>query len=155
MPNNAFFMHCALEQAQRALFAGEVPVGAVAVKDRMIIARNYNAPIMYHDPTAHAEIRVLREAAQRLGNYRLNDIDLYVTLEPCAMCYGAMIHARIARLFFGANDPKSGVLCGATSLVDMPMFNHHIQVVGGILSDECAAVLKSFFSAKRKLGLVG
>lgn len=142
-------MRCALEQAQLALEAQEVPVGAIAVRNEAIIARSFNVPVSHCDPTAHAEIMVLRKAAKQLGNYRLNDVDLYVTLEPCAMCYSAMVHARIARLFFGASDPKSGVLGGATMLADAPVFNHSIQVEHGILSEECGAVLKSFFAMKR------
>ena len=142
-------MRCALDQSQRALAACEVPVGAVVVKDATIIARSFNAPIARCDPTAHAEIRVLRQAAERLGNYRLTGVDLYVTLEPCAMCYSAMVHARIARLFFGASDPKSGVLGGALKLNDALIFNHHIEVTRGILHAECSAVLKTFFAMRR------
>jgi len=142
-------MREALTLAEEAARAGEVPVGAVVVKDGGIIGRGYNRPITSADPTAHAEIVALREAAAALGNYRLPGCALYVTLEPCAMCVGAMVHARIARVVYGAADPKTGA-CG--SIVDLPgleAFNHHGTFQGGLLADECGAVLKRFFAERR------
>jgi tRNA(adenine34) deaminase len=143
------FMRAALDLASEAAAAGEVPVGAVVVKDGEIIGRGYNRPITTSDPTAHAEIIALREAARSLGNYRLTGCELYVTLEPCAMCVGAMVHARLARVVYGAADPKTGA-CG--SIVDLPglaTFNHHGRFEGGILADECSGVLKRFFAERR------
>jgi tRNA(adenine34) deaminase len=143
------FMREALLLAQQAAERGEVPVGAVVVKDGAIIGRGYNRPITSSDPTAHAEIVALREAAAALGNYRLAGCELYVTLEPCAMCVGAMIHARIARIVYGAPDPKTGA-CG--SIVDLPRlaaFNHHGTFEGGVLAEECGGVLKRFFAERR------
>ena len=142
-------MREALALAAEAAAAGEVPVGAVVVRGGEIVGRGYNRPITSSDPTAHAEIVALREAAQALGNYRLPGCDLYVTLEPCAMCVGAMIHARLARVVYGARDPKTGA-CG--SIVDLPSiahWNHHGTFVGGLLADECGAVLKAFFAVRR------
>ena len=143
------FMREALALAGQAAAAGEVPVGAVLVKDGRIIGRGYNRPISSHDPTAHAEIVALRDAAQAEGNYRLPGCELYVTLEPCAMCVGAMVHARLGRVVFGATDPKTGA-CG--SIVDLPAiahWNHHGVFSGGVLADECGAVLKRFFADRR------
>jgi len=144
------FMQIALDLAQQAAIAGEVPVGAIVVKDGEIIGRGSNAPITTHDPTAHAEIRAMRDAAQRLGNYRLVDCTLYVTLEPCAMCTGAMQHARIAKLVYGANDPKTGACGSVVDLMAEPKLNHHTEIMGGILAQECGALLSAFFSARRK-----
>jgi tRNA(adenine34) deaminase len=144
------FMQLALEQAQQAWKLGEVPVGAVVVKDGEVIATGFNQPIAGHDPTAHAEIVALRAAAQKLGNYRLPGCELYVTLEPCVMCSGAMMHARLARVVYGAADPKTGA-CG--SVVDMfaqEKLNHHTEVQGGVLAEEAGAMLKAFFSERRK-----
>jgi tRNA(adenine34) deaminase len=148
-PQDAPFMQAALELAAEAARRGEVPVGAVVVKDGAIIGRGFNRPITTCDPTAHAEIVALREAATALGNYRLGGCELYVTLEPCAMCVGAMVHARLARIVYGAADPKTGA-CG--SIVDLPglaTFNHHGHFEGGILADECSGVLKRFFAERR------
>ena len=149
-PNSAeVFMRAALALAAQAAAAGEVPVGAVVVKDGQIIGRGFNRPITTSDPTAHAEIVAMRAAAAALGNYRLPGCELYVTLEPCAMCVGAMVHARIARIVYGTRDPKTGA-CG--SIVDLPAlatFNHHGTFEGGVLADECSAVLKRFFAARR------
>ena len=142
-------MREALALAGEAAAAGEVPVGAVVVKDGRVIGRGYNRPISSADPTAHAEIVALREAAKAEGNYRLTGCELYVTLEPCAMCVGAMVHARIARVVFGARDPKTGA-CG--SIVDLPAighWNHHGVFTGGLLEDECGALLRAFFAARR------
>ena len=147
-PDRAF-MREALALAEEAAAAGEVPVGAVVVKDAVIIGRGFNRPITTSDPTAHAEIIALREAASALGNYRLTGCELYVTLEPCAMCVGAMVHARLARIVYGASDPKTGA-CG--SIVDLPAlatFNHHGRFEGGVLADECSGVLKRFFAERR------
>ena len=144
------FMREALALAGEAAAAGEVPVGAVVVKDGAVIGRGYNRPISSADPTAHAEIVAMREAAVALGNYRLPGCELYVTLEPCAMCVGAMVHARIARVVFGTRDPKTGA-CG--SIVDLPglaTFNHHAAFEGGVLAEECGAVLKRFFADRRR-----
>ena len=144
------FMRAALTLAQRARDAGEVPVGAVVVKDGEIIGRGFNQPITSNDPTTHAEIVALREAAQHVKNYRLVDCALYVTLEPCMMCVGAMLHARLKRVVFGAHDPKTGV-CG--SIIDLPKeekLNHHTTFEGGVLRDECSAMLKAFFQSRRK-----
>ena len=143
------FMREALELAAAAAAAGEVPVGAVVVKEGRVIGRGYNRPISSHDPTAHAEIVALRDAAQAEGNYRLPGCDIYVTLEPCAMCVGAMVHARLGRIVYGAKDPKTGA-CG--SIVDLPAiahWNHHGVFTGGVLADECGAVLKRFFADRR------
>jgi tRNA(adenine34) deaminase len=145
------FMREALALAAQAAAVGEVPVGAVVVKDGEVIGRGYNRPISSADPTAHAEIVALREAAARLGNYRLTGCELFVTLEPCAMCVGAMVHARIARVVYGTRDPKTGA-CG--SIVDLPglaTFNHHGTFEGGILAEECGAMLKRFFAERRKI----
>jgi len=144
------FMQIALDLAQQAGAAGEVPVGAIVVKDGEIIGRGSNAPITTHDPTAHAEIRAMRDAAQHLGNYRLVGCTLYVTLEPCAMCTGAIQHARIAKLIYGASDPKTGACGSIVNLMAEPKLNDHTEISGGILATECGALLTSFFSARRK-----
>ena len=139
----------ALLLAQAAADAGEVPVGALVVQDGNIIGRGMNAPIGRHDPTAHAEIQAMREAAQAIGNYRLVGCTLYVTLEPCAMCSGAIQHARIARLVYGARDPKTGSCGSVINLMAEPRLNHHTEVVGGILAEECGSMLSRFFAARR------
>jgi tRNA(adenine34) deaminase len=147
------FMRAALELAGQAEEAGEVPVGAVVVKNGFIVGRGYNRSILAADPTAHAEVVALRDAAQRLGNYRLGDCTLYVTLEPCAMCVGAIFHARIARLVYGAADPKTGA-CG--SVINLPAeqrLNHHMQVAGDVLAEECAWMLRQFFAERRRMGM--
>ena len=149
MADDSEFMAVAVALAAEAARNGEVPVGAVVVKDGEIIGRGSNRPIGAADPTAHAEIVALREAAARLGNYRLAGCELFVTLEPCAMCVGAMLHARLARVVFGARDPKTGA-CG--SVVDLPAvasLNHHARFEGGILADDCGALLKRFFAERR------
>ncbi len=143
------FMHAALNLARQAAAAGEVPVGAVVVKDGEIIGRGSNAPIAKHDPSAHAEILALRDAAQHLGNYRLVGCDLFVTLEPCVMCVGAMFHARIGRVVFGATDPKTGAAGSLLNMFAETRLNHHAQVQGGVLAEECGKVLSEFFSARR------
>jgi tRNA(adenine34) deaminase len=142
------FMQMALALAGRAAERGEVPVGAVVVRDDIVIARGYNQPIRRNDPTAHAEIVALRKAARKLGNYRLTGCDLYVTVEPCAMCLGAALNARIRTLIYGADDPKAGAV---RSLLTFPIdkTNHRVIVRGGVLSAESAALLKAFFRARR------
>jgi len=147
--NDENFMHAALELARQAEQAGEVPVGAVVVKDGVIIGRGSNAPISRHDPSAHAEMLALRDAAQNVGNYRLVDCELYVTLEPCLMCVGAMFHARIARVIFGASDPKTGAAGSVLDLFREQRLNHHAEVLGGVLAAECGSVLSQFFAARR------
>lgn len=144
-----FFMREALHLAQQAARVGEVPVGAVIVKNGEIIGRGSNAPISRSDPTAHAEVAALRDAAQRLGNYRLVGCELFVTLEPCVMCVGAMFHARIARVVFGATDPKTGVAGSVLNLFGESRLNHHARIEGGILAEECGKVLSDFFAARR------
>lgn len=143
-------MQVALNLARQAATAGEVPVGAIVVKDGEIIGRGSNAPITTHDPTAHAEIRAMRDAAQYLGNYRLVGCTLYVTLEPCAMCSGAIQHARIEKLIYGASDPKTGACGSVVNLMAEPKLNHHTEISGGVLATECGGLLSSFFSARRK-----
>ena len=143
------FMQTALALADEASAAGEVPVGAVVVKDGIIVGRGFNSPISHQDPSAHAEIRALRDAAQHLGNYRLADCTLYVTLEPCAMCAGAIQHARIARLVYGAADPKTGACGSVVDLFAETRLNHHAQVVAGVCAAESAGRLKAFFAARR------
>ena len=143
------YMHLALVLAQQAAQAGEVPVGAIIVKDGMVIGKGSNAPIGMHDPSAHAEIRAIRDAAQHLENYRLVDCTLYVTLEPCAMCTGAIQHARIARLVYGANDLKTGACGSVVNLMNQPKLNHHTEMTGGILAHECGSVLSDFFKQRR------
>ena len=144
------YMQAALELAAQAAAAGEVPVGAVVVKDGQIIGRGSNAPIGRHDPTAHAEIQAMRDAAQHLGNYRLVGCSLYVTLEPCAMCSGAIQHARIARLIYGASDPKTGACGSVVDLMNEPRLNHHTDVTGGVMAEQCGAILSAFFAGRRK-----
>ncbi len=144
-------MRLALEAAARAKAAGEVPVGAVIVKNGEVIATGYNQPIGHHDPTAHAEIAALRAAAEALGNYRLPGCSLYVTLEPCAMCAGAMMHARLARVVFGASDPKTGACGSVVNLFAEARLNHHAELIGGVLADECGTMLSAFFAERRSL----
>ena len=139
----------ALAQARAAGARGEVPVGAIVVQGERVIGRGGNAPIACSDPTAHAEMAALREAGAALGNYRLVDCALYVTLEPCAMCAGAIMHARIARLVFGARDPKTGAAGSIVDLFAEPRLNHHTAVSAGVRSDECGALLSEFFAARR------
>ena len=147
---DAAFMREALALAEAAARAGEVPVGAVVVRDGEIVGRGFNAPISSHDPTAHAEIAALRDAAERVGNYRLPGCELYVTIEPCPMCAGAILHARIARVVFGANDPKTGACGSVVDLFAEARLNHHAIVEGGVLAEECGATVTRFFEAKRE-----
>ena len=143
-------MTTALTLAAEAALAGEVPVGAIVVKDGKIIGRGSNAPIGSHDPSAHAEIQAMRDAAKSLGNYRLVDCTLYVTLEPCAMCAGAIQHARIARLVYGASDHKTGACGSVVNLMAEQKLNHHTQVTSGVMANECGSILTNFFSERRK-----
>jgi tRNA(adenine34) deaminase len=142
-------MLAALEQARRAGSMGEVPVGAVVVRNGEIIGTGFNASIGLHDPSAHAEMQALRAAGKALRNYRLPGCELYVTLEPCAMCVGAMLHARISRLVYGANDPKTGACGSVIDLFGEAKLNHHATVTSGVMAVECGALLREFFAAKR------
>ena len=142
-------MRLALELAAQAQRAGEVPVGAVVVKDGEIIGRGFNAPISRHDPSAHAEMLALRDAAQNIGNYRLVGCELFVTLEPCLMCAGAIMHARLARLVYGASDPKTGACGSVMNVFAEQRLNHHAEVVIGVLADECGLMLSNFFALRR------
>ena len=150
MTRDEQWMKIALIEAKLAMDENEVPVGAILVQENNLIAQAHNQPIKNNDPTAHAEIEVLRKAGAKLHNYRLAKTTLYVTLEPCTMCLGAMIHARVERVVFGASDPKSGV-CGSTiDLSSESIFNHQISVSGGVLEIECKNILQSFFKLRRK-----
>ena len=143
-------MRLALDQARNAWLVGEVPVGAVVMRAGQVIATGYNRPITEHDPTAHAEIVALRHAAQLLSNYRLPECELYVTLEPCAMCAMALMHARFKRVVFGARDPKTGAAGSVVNLFDEAQLNHHTALEGGVLADECSALLREFFVERRE-----
>lgn len=148
--SDEYFMREAMSLARAAECLGEVPVGAVVVLDGEIVGRGFNSPIGEHDPTAHAEIAALRDAARTLGNYRLPGCELYVTLEPCAMCAGAIMHARISRVVYGARDPKTGVHGSVVDLFGVQRLNHHATVEGGILADECSSMLSAFFASRRR-----
>ena len=150
MRSDEFYMHRALDQARAGLAAGEVPVGAVVVDaGGEVIGTGFNAPITEQDPSAHAEIRALRAAAAQLGNYRLDGCTLFVPLEPCLMCTGAIIHARIARLVYGAAEPRTGMVESKANLIDQPWHNHRVEVEGGVLAVRAAQLLKRFFEARR------
>jgi len=149
MNDDEKWMNLALEQAKKAEEMGEVPVGAVLVKDDLLIAKAHNQPISTNDATAHAEIQLLRAAGKKLKNYRLTGTSLYVTLEPCAMCLGAIMHARIERLVFGAYDPKTGVCGSSENLINAKCFNHKINLVSGVLENESKQLLKKFFISRR------
>ena len=142
-------MRLALAQAARARDAGEVPVGAVVVLDGAVVGAGFNQPIAASDPTAHAEIVALRAAAASLQNYRLTNATMYVTVEPCLMCVGAMVHARIATVVYGATEPRSGAIVSMTSAHEFPGLNHRVEAIGGILEDECRAIIQDFFKARR------
>jgi tRNA(adenine34) deaminase len=148
-PLDITFMQRALELARQAEAAGEVPVGAVIVKDGVIVAEGSNRPIGANDPTAHAEIVALRAAGQALGTYRLTGTTLYVTLEPCAMCASAMVHARVQRLVYAATDPRAGAAGSVFNIVQHPTLNHRVECTGGVLADECGRMLRDFFVARR------
>jgi len=143
-------MRVALAEARAGLAAGEVPVGAVVVVGDVIVGQAHNAPIGLVDPSAHAEMLALREAARKIGNYRLPDATLFSTLEPCAMCCGAAIHARLARVVYGAPDPRAGAIESLYRLLDDPRMNHRVEALGGVLADECGALLREFFETKRR-----
>lgn len=143
-------MSKALELADDAASNDEVPVGAVVVLDNEIIGSASNCPIGNNDPTAHAEVLALKRAAQKIGNYRLVDADIYVTLEPCAMCAGALVHSRIRHLYFGATEPKSGAVCSHIHLLDQPSMNHRVEFTGGICEEQCAQQLSAFFARRRR-----
>ena len=147
--DDEYFMREALSMARSAECLGEVPVGAIVVRDGVIVGRGFNSPIGESDPTAHAEIAALRDAARNLENYRLPGCELFVTLEPCAMCAGAILHSRIARVVYGARDPKTGVHGSVVDLFSVERLNHHTQVEGGVLADECGLLLSSFFANRR------
>jgi tRNA(adenine34) deaminase len=142
-------MRLALDLAERARAEGEVPVGAVLVKDDQLLAEGWNCPISTHDPTAHAEIVALRAAGEKIGNYRLVDTTLYVTLEPCVMCVGTIVHARVKRLVYGATDPKRGAVDSVLHLADVEFLNHRVEVTGGVLGEECGEKLRRFFRERR------
>lgn len=152
MDSDEQFMQMAIEEAAAAARAGEVPVGAVAVSGGEVLARSHNCTVGLNDPTAHAEVLALRRAAERLGNYRLNGVDLYVTLEPCAMCAGALVQARVERLIYGADDPKAGAVRSCARLLEAPFLNHRVEVHAGVLASECAALLEKFFAERRAEG---
>ena len=145
-------MDAALEQARLALAAGEVPIGAVLVIDDEIVARAFNQPISACDPTAHAEVLVLREAARVVGNYRLTAADVYVTLEPCLMCVGALVHARVRKLIFGAAEPKTGALVSTARALETPGLNHRFEFAGGVREDAARELIQEFFREKRQIG---
>src|SRR5438552_1723596 len=145
------FMDAALEQAQLALATGEVPIGAVLVIDDEIVARAFNQPISACDPTAHAEVMVLREAARIVGNYRLTDADVYVTLEPCLMCVGALVHARVRNVIYGAAEPKTGALVSTVRGLDTPGLNHRFTVTSGVREEAARELIQEFFRGKRRL----
>lgn len=143
------FMRAALGEARRGFDAGEVPVGAVLVLDGEIVGRGFNRPIGSHDPTAHAEVVAMRAAASTVGNYRLTGATLYVTIEPCLMCVGAMVHARVGTLVFGAPEPKAGAVVSSCRAHELPSLNHRIEVIGGVLEEDCRALIQEFFKTRR------
>ena len=147
--HDEFYMREALSMARASECLGEVPVGAVVVRDGEIVGRGFNSPIGDSDPTAHAEVNALRDAARNLGNYRLPGCELFVSLEPCAMCAGAILHSRITRVVYGARDPKTGVHGSVVDLFAIARLNHQTEVVGGVLAEECGQLLSSFFAARR------
>jgi tRNA(adenine34) deaminase len=149
MHKDETWMHAALALAQKAAAEDEVPVGAVLVQDNAIIGQGWNRPIHSHDPSAHAEMQAIRDAGHNCGNYRLPGTTLYVTLEPCTMCAGAIIHARVARLVFGAFDPRTGAIESVANILDQPYHNHRPEYFGGVLETECSMLLKTFFEKKR------
>jgi tRNA(adenine34) deaminase len=144
------FMRVALAEARAGLAADEVPVGAVVVVGDVIVGQAHNAPIGLVDPSAHAEVLALREAARKIGNYRMPDATLFATLEPCAMCCGAVIQARLTRVVYGAPDPRAGAIESVYRLLDDPRLNHRVEALGGVLADECGALLREFFETKRR-----
>ncbi len=148
-PADEYAMRLALDQAQNAWLVGEVPVGAVILRDGKVLATGYNRPVTTNDPTAHAEIVALRHAATLLQNYRLPECELFVTLEPCAMCAMALMHARFKRVVFAASDPKTGAAGSVVNLFELPTLNHHTELLGGVLAEPCGALLREFFAERR------
>jgi len=148
--NHEFFMAQALEEAKKAYALQEVPVGAVVVLNGEVIGRGFNQPISSHDPCAHAEVMALRDAAKHIKNYRLVDADLYVTVEPCTMCSGAVVHARIKRVIFAALEPKAGVVCSQMTVFKQSYFNHEVEVVSGVMAQEASALIQDFFKMRRE-----
>lgn len=148
-PGHDSWMRQALALAEQAGAAGEIPVGAVLVLDGEVIGSGYNRPILARDPTAHAEIMALRDASQRLGNYRLPGTTLYVTIEPCTMCVGALMHARVATVVYGAPEPRAGALQSQLRLAEQVFYNHRLQVIAGVLADECTSLIQEFFRRRR------
>ena len=148
-PADIDFMRQAIAEARKGAALGEVPVGAILVRDGQIIGRGFNRPISSHDPSAHAEMVALREAASADSNYRLPGTTLYVTLEPCTMCSGLLVHSRISRLVFGASEPRSGAVISRAQMLDQPWLNHRVEVEGGVLAQECGEILTEFFRARR------
>jgi tRNA(adenine34) deaminase len=146
---DAQYMRLALAQASLAEDAGEVPIGAIVVFNGEIIGRGYNRNLIDHDPSAHAEMVAMREAARRLGNHRLRGCEMFVTMEPCAMCAGALIHARISRLIYGASDPKAGAVGSVLEVLNHPKLNHQMAVTSGVLLDECSGIVRDFFRSRR------
>lgn len=155
MDSDEQFIEMALEEARAAARAGEVPVGAVVVAGGAVLARAHNRSIALNDPTAHAEILALRQAAESRGNYRLNGVDLYVTLEPCTMCVGALVQARVRRLIYGADDSKAGAVRSCARLLDSSYLNHRIEVRAGLLAEACAQLLENFFAERRHVERLG
>jgi tRNA(adenine34) deaminase len=149
MDTHETFMRAALEEARKGFVAGEVPVGAVLVLDGEIVGRGFNQPVGRRDPTAHAEVVAMRAAALAIGNYRLVGSTMYVTIEPCLMCVGAMVHARVGALVFGSAEPKAGAVVSSCRAHELPSLNHRIEVVGGVLEEECRAVIQEFFKTRR------
>ena len=149
MNTHECYMRAALEEARKGFDAGEVPVGAVVVADGRIIGRGFNQPLGGHDPTAHAEVVAIRAAAREIGNYRLVGSTLYVTIEPCLMCVGAMVHARVETLVFGAPEPKAGAVVSSCRAHKLPSLNHRIEVLGGVLEEDCRAIIQEFFRGRR------
>ncbi len=147
--DDSHWMELALEQAHIAVAEGEVPVGALVIKDGQIVGRGHNRNLQQNDPTAHAEVMAMREAASKLGNHRLPGCTLYATIEPCAMCAGAMVHARLSRLVFGAFDPKAGAAGSVLEVLNHPRLNHKLEITPGVLAEECSAILKRFFAERR------
>jgi tRNA(adenine34) deaminase len=148
------YMEMAIELARDAWQAGEVPVGAIVVLNGEVVGCGFNQPISQHDPSAHAEIMALRDAGKRIGNYRLTECTLYVTLEPCIMCAGAIMHARIKRIVFGASDPKTGAAGSVVNLFEETRLNHHTEIEGGILAGECGALISAFFQERRRISKI-
>lgn len=148
-PADIDFMRLALAEAEQGALLGEVPVGAVLVVNGSVVGKGFNQPISSHDPSAHAEMVAIRQAAEALGNYRLPGATLYVTLEPCTMCAGLLVHSRIARLVYGASEPRAGAVISRSQTLEQPWFNHRMLVEGGVLAEECGAVLREFFRQRR------